>query len=183
MNMVLPDIQSIRRKRKKLDITQKQLAKRAGVSQSLIAKIESGKAEASYEKVKGIFEVLDRQKSKEEKRCHNIMCKKLISVKEDDTVRKAISLMKKHSISQLPVFKGKIVIGSISETALLSGLEKKSKKELFKQKVGKIAEAVLPIVNKELPVSSVIPLLKSSPAVLVSEKGQIKGIITKADLL
>jgi predicted transcriptional regulator len=42
-----------------LGLTQGQLAKIAGVSQSFIAKIESGKIDPSYSKVKTIFDVLD----------------------------------------------------------------------------------------------------------------------------
>jgi len=181
--MVLPDISSIRRKRKELEITQKGLATAAGVSQSLIAKLESGKAEASYQKVKRIFEVLDRKKGAEEKKCREVMCRKLVSASEGDNVKKAIELMKKHSISQLPVFRGDAIVGSISEATLLRELEKKDREALFKQKIGKIMEEPFPVVSIDTPASNIILLLKNSSAVLVSEKGKVCGIITKADLL
>ena len=53
--MILPEIKIIKRKRKEFGLTQKQLSKESGVSQSLIAKIEAEKAQASYEKMKKIL--------------------------------------------------------------------------------------------------------------------------------
>ena len=51
-------LSEIKRLRKKLEINQKELAVRAGVSQSLIAKIEAGKIEPTYSKACGILETL-----------------------------------------------------------------------------------------------------------------------------
>ncbi|MBI4983602.1 CBS domain-containing protein [Candidatus Woesearchaeota archaeon] len=181
--MLLPELKIIKKRRKELDLTQKQLAKQAGVSQSLIAKIESEKIEASYQKIKGIIETLDRLSEKEEKKCSQVMHLNVISVEEMDLVGKAVQLMKKHEISQLPVFQKERVTGSLTETGLLKALESQDKETLFEKKVQEIMEEAFPLVNKETPTKNILPLLKSSPAVLVMEKGQIKGIITKADLL
>ena len=52
---MFPKLNEISKKRKILGLTQSELAKLAGVSQSLIAKLESGKIEPSYTKVKTIF--------------------------------------------------------------------------------------------------------------------------------
>jgi predicted transcriptional regulator len=41
----------------------------------------------------------------------------------------------------------------------------------------------MPRVHASTPVRMVYPLLKDAPAVLVTEKGVIVGIVTKADLL
>ncbi len=41
---------------------------------------------------------------------------------------------------------------------------------------------VFPVINREIPLSAVTSLLQVSAAVLVTEKGKITGIITKADL-
>ncbi|MBI2079314.1 helix-turn-helix domain-containing protein, partial [Candidatus Micrarchaeota archaeon] len=45
------DVSKLGSLRRKLGITQKELAKLAGVSQSLIAKIEMGKIDPAYSKV------------------------------------------------------------------------------------------------------------------------------------
>ena len=93
--MILPDERTIRSRRKKADLTQKQLAREAGVSQSLIAKLESGKAEASYKKVKRIFEALDKAGKKEEKRCEDVMTRHIICAKPNDKIGDAVAKMKK----------------------------------------------------------------------------------------
>ncbi|MCK4496763.1 MAG: helix-turn-helix domain-containing protein, partial [Candidatus Aenigmarchaeota archaeon] len=49
---MLPEIKSIKNRRKLLGLTQKDLAKQAGVSQSFIAKMESGRINPSYNHVK-----------------------------------------------------------------------------------------------------------------------------------
>jgi predicted transcriptional regulator len=47
--------------------------------------------------------------------------------------------------------------------------------------VTEIMEEPCPIVRADMPASIVLPLLKSSEAILVSRKENIVGIITKAN--
>ncbi|MDH5420035.1 MAG: helix-turn-helix domain-containing protein, partial [Candidatus Bathyarchaeota archaeon] len=63
---MLPSLEEVAKKRRILGLTQKQLAKLAGVSQSLIAKLESRKIDPSYTKVKAIFDVIERLEIKTE---------------------------------------------------------------------------------------------------------------------
>jgi len=56
--MQFPPLSYIKKMRKKFGLTQAKLAKMAGVSQSLIAKIESEKIDPSYKIAKKIFTVL-----------------------------------------------------------------------------------------------------------------------------
>ena len=69
---MLPSLDEIAKKRKMLGLTQKELARMAGVSQSSIAKIESGKIDPSYNKVKAIFDVLERMETKVNHTAKNI---------------------------------------------------------------------------------------------------------------
>lgn len=180
---MLPDINEIKIRRIKLGLKQQELAFGAGVSQSLIAKLESGVIEPSYLNVKKIIEALDRIEGEKEQKCSEIMKKSLIFLNESDSVDKAAKLMRKHEISQLPVFRKENVVGNIGEGTILSWIDKGIDKEkLFKMHVKEIMEEPFPVVNKNTGIKAVIPLLRNSP-VLVSEKGKILGIITKADLL
>ena len=52
------ELEEIKKIRKKLELTQTELADRAGVSQSLIAKIEAGRIDPTYSKTKKIFAAL-----------------------------------------------------------------------------------------------------------------------------
>ena len=57
---MFPSPEDIGKKRRQLGLKQADLAKMAGVSQSLIAKLEAGTIDSSYTKVKTIFDILNR---------------------------------------------------------------------------------------------------------------------------
>lgn len=69
---MFPNVEDIAKKRRQLGLKQAELAKLAGVSQSLIAKLESGTIDSSYTKVKTIFDALERLEFKpkfKQKKC------------------------------------------------------------------------------------------------------------------
>ena len=92
---MLPQIEEIKRKRKVLNITQFKLAKLVGVSQSLIAKLESGKLDPSYSNAKKIFLALEKMETSDSKKVKNVMTNKILKVEISDTVKTAINSMKK----------------------------------------------------------------------------------------
>ena len=104
------ELTSIKTRRLKLGLKQNDLAQLSGVSQSLIAKLEKGKLEPSYSLAVKIFNALDSQENKSEKKCKDIMTKKLLFVKKEDRVYKASEIMKKNSVDQLPVLQGSQVL-------------------------------------------------------------------------
>lgn len=181
---MLPSIKEIARKRKMLGLTQKKLAELAGVSQSLIAKLESGKTEPSYTKVKAIIDVLNQLEMKREVHAKEIVHKKVVSVQKNDKVSKAVRLMMEHGYSQLPVFDGEHAVGSISEKTILSQVSAgKDLSQISLLSVGEIMNETFPQVGEDAPLSLISSLLQVYPAVLVSKKGKVIGIVTKADLL
>ncbi|MCS7095514.1 MAG: CBS domain-containing protein [Candidatus Bathyarchaeota archaeon] len=181
---MLPQIDEIARKRKMLGLTQKELAKLAGVSQSLIAKLESGKINPSYDKVKAIFDALEKLETNLDVRVSDVLHNKVVGIQKNEPVAKAVKLMVEYGFSQLPVFDGESVVGSISEKTLMRKLlSTKDFTKISLQPVECIMEEGFPQVGKNTPIKVVSSLLDVYPAVLVSEKGKIVGIITKADLL
>jgi predicted transcriptional regulator len=180
--MIFPEIISIKIRRQRLGIKQNELAKLANISQSLIAKIESGKLNPSYEIMKRLFTLLDSFEHKNEKKCSQIMVA-VISIEKTESVKRAIDIMKKHSISQLPVFFKKQVVGSISEASVYAKiLDGTPKDSLLNLSVEEIMSEPFPIINADYPISAAMPLLKSSEAILIREKNNIVGIITKSNL-
>lgn len=181
---MLPSLKDFSKKRKMLGLTQKELAKLAGVSQSLIAKMESRKINPTYSKVKAIYDVLESLEMKNEISVVEILHNNVISVQERDPVSKAVKLMSEYGYSQLPVFEGKRVVGSISEKTILTQIL--SGKELTQISVFPVKEIMdesLPQVSENTPLSLISGLLRFHPAVLVSKKGKVIGIVTKADLM
>ncbi|MEM2113168.1 MAG: CBS domain-containing protein [Candidatus Nitrosocaldus sp.] len=53
---------------------------------------------------------------------------------------------------------------------------------LYKCRVGEIMEPAPPIVDASTPAKAIIPLIRFSKCVLVSEKGNVVGIVTVADM-
>lgn len=181
---MLPDLGEIEKRRRKVGLTQTQLARLAGVSQSLIAKIESGRANPAYSVVKSIFTVLDEHERREELNARDLMTRSIIGARKTDAVEKAAKLMRSHNVSQLPIMDGERVVGSISESLLAGRMaEEKDLARLSKQPVSEMMAEPFPVVDENVPVSALTPLLMHSDAVVVSRKGKPTGIITKADLL
>ena len=175
---MLYELSEIKKIRKSLGLTQTDLAKRANVSQSLIAKIESGKIDPTFTKTKKIFDTLNDMENKEEIKAEELMNRKVVSISPVDSIKESVSKMKKFEISQMPVIDGHNVVGLVSESTLLDALMSKKS-----NKIEEIMEESPPTVSKTASVKVVSSLLKHYPVVLVSESGKLVGLITKADLL
>jgi predicted transcriptional regulator len=181
---MFPAIQDIGKKRRQLGLKQTELAKMAGVSQSLIAKLESGKIDSSYTKVKTIFDVLDRIEAKSKIQEGKVFNNEVVSIQKDEPLSKVVKLMKDHGYSQIPVFDGKQSVGSISEKTILRQiLAGKDIAQISLLPTGEIMEEAFPQVSEDAPTTSISSLLQTYSAVLVTKKGKVTGIITKADLL
>lgn len=167
-----------------MGLTQTQLAGLAGVSQSYIAKLEAKKIEPSYARFKAIFEALQRLEQKREVRASEIMTSEVVGVQVSDPVQKAVGLMRGHGYSQLPVFDGVRPVGSLSEGTIIDEIVNREDDEpVAEGPVSEIMDDAFPQVGEEAPVSLLTSLLRIYPAVLVSRRGEIAGIVTKADLL
>ena len=181
---MLPEINEIQKRRKALSLTQNSLAAVTGVSQSIIAKVESGKVNPSYSTVKKLLDTLESMNNKNELKAIDIAHKKIIRISKNDNVSKAVRLMKEHGYSQLPVFDGKNIVGSISEKNIMNLIAKgQSLKKILGQKVEDVMSDAFPRVNEQTPAAAVSMLLQNENAVLVVKNDKTVGIITKADLL
>ncbi len=181
---MLPVIDDIGKKRRQLGLKQTELAKLAGVSQSLVAKLESGKIDSSYTKVKTIFDVLTRLEAKTKIQEEKIVPNKVIGIQKNEPVSRVVQLMKEHGYSQIPVFGGNQSVGSISERTILREiLEGNDLAHISRVAVESVMDEAFPQVGEDAPLSLISNLLQTYPAVLVSKKGNVTGIVTKADLL
>ena len=87
---VLPSLEEVARRRRELGLTQSRLAVLAGVSQSIIAKIESGSVDPSYSVVARILGALDRIEVAPTLRVSQIMSRPVVSVTKMNLVREAV---------------------------------------------------------------------------------------------
>ncbi len=181
---MFPTLEDIAKRRRQLGLKQSELAKAAGVSQSLIAKLEAGTIDSSYTKVKTIFDVLERLEFKSRVQAEKLLHTEVISVQKNEPISNVVQLMKDCGYSQIPVFDGKQSVGSISEKTIMRQiLDGKDLDELSRLPTEKIMEEAFPQINEDAPLSLITSLLQTYSAVLVLRKGTVMGIITKADLL
>lgn len=173
-------LEDIRRRRKKLELTQKKLSELSGISQSAIAKIEAGKMNPSYGKAKKIFDALDRHENKESVTAEDLLTKEVVTIESSGKVKEAVSLMKKHDISQLPVFEKDHLVGLISENLLT---EKIGEGKLGQKKVKEVMSDAPPTVASDAPLKFIKDVLNYVPIILVYSGKELSGVITKSDLL
>lgn len=177
-------LKDVQRMRKLLGLTQIELAKLSGVSQSLIAKIEAGRVDPSFSKVMTLFQILQRLQLKNAKKVRKVMTRHVVSVDASVEIGRAVRLMHEHAISQMPVTKHGEVIGSVSEKSLIEKLSAgESSTELFTRRVSEVMEPPFPMVRDDAPVDVLVPLVNFYSAVLVMRGRSIAGIVTRADLL
>ncbi|MDD5148056.1 MAG: CBS domain-containing protein [Candidatus ainarchaeum sp.] len=182
--LMIPNISEIKIRRSAAGITQKELAKASGVSQSLIAKIESGKISPGFEKVKRLFDCLDRMHETHSINAGSIMRRHVYSVPPKASLKEAIFEMEKHGISQLPVIQHGACLGTVTNKGILAKLGKSSSSiDLAKSSVETAMEDAMPTVQENTPFPIVSAMLSYHPAVLVAKNGKIFGIVTKSDLL
>jgi cystathionine beta-synthase len=106
----------------------------------------------------------------------------VVSLNPTNTVRQAITLMSLHDVSQLPVMDGGNCVGSVSEGALATkGLEDV---KLLERPVSTVMDSAFPVVDAGTQIDAIVKVLtKANPAVLVRVDGEIRGIVTRGDML
>ncbi len=179
---MLPRLEYIRQVRVRLGLTQRKLAGLTGISTSMINQIESGRCKPSYETARKIFEILSSLEGQSSMKAGDICSRRLISVQKNDTLRVAIDRMRSNSISQIPVFDEFRVVGIVSEDGLAKHMVEKAEKE-GNLTISMIMEPPPPLVDLSTPAKALVPLVRFSKCVLVSEKGAVVGIITLTDTL
>ncbi len=157
-------------------LTQRHLAQLVSVSQAHIAKIENGKVDPRLSTVNKILQVLTEG---EGKRCKDIMTRNVISTKPVEKVLRVSEIMMKKAISQLPVVKDGKVVGTVTEESIIKNLHI----DIADETVGKIMDPPLPAVPEDTEVETIRPLLEDHPGILVVQKGDVIGIITRSDVL
>ncbi len=175
------ELERIGKMRKQLGLTQKELAKLSGVSQSLIAKIESGKIDPAYSKVVQIVSALENIQKKGKKTLEEVMTSQILSLSPDDNVQKAIVLMREKDVSQLPVLESESSVGSISESIIIDLVSKKGS-DPRKISIRDVMSESFPVLPAGSLVDVGTELLRHYPALLLKKNGRIIGIVTKADL-
>jgi cystathionine beta-synthase len=109
----------------------------------------------------------------------------LVTVRSDQPVREAVSLLHEHRVSQLPVVSthdANSVVGSIGERGVLKYAVTDA--DVLGAPIVDVMEPPFPAVPVDAPVREAIELLSGErQALLVMRDGRPAGILTRADLL
>lgn len=162
-------------RRNQIGLTQQELADTADVSQSFIAKLEQGRNTPNYAAVARVYNTLEKMETDDEQTAGELMSSYVVSVRSDDTVDHATSIMKTRDYSQLPVIDDNRCVGSVTLKTLLD-LEPG-------EEIGDHVESAFPEVQESAGKDAVAELLQTADAVLVRRNNSIRGIITATDLI
>lgn len=187
----IPSSEELQKLRKKAGLTQAELAERVGISQSLIARIERGQVNPSLTTLKRILSVIESEREIHYRIRDLIYWKRrasrlplLVWVSPEDKVRRAVHLMKRHDVSQLPVIRENAPVGSIYESTIIRELIASDPNTVFTQSVQEIMEPPFPTIEISESIESALKLIaEGADALLVIDKGKPVGIITKIDVI
>jgi cystathionine beta-synthase len=110
----------------------------------------------------------------------------LVAIGAHQKVRQAIDRLQEFGISQAPVVRedsGEVsaVVGSVRERAVLDRLFRDP--DALQADVAEVMAPPFPMVEFDDPIEMAFAELQDGPAVIVTKKGEMLGILTRADLL
>jgi len=181
---LIPTGEELRRMRVRRGLTQSELARLAGVSQSLVARLEASSVDPRVSTLEKILKVLTNVPSV--RIAADIMGSPVVTVDFDDKVKVAVELMRRRDISQLPVMLRGRAVGAIEEEKILKKLVSNlsNPEKVYDARVGDLVSSVYPSVPSNVGLAEVADLLSGGhAAVLVVDEGELKGIITKIDVI
>lgn len=181
--IMLPGLEYIKQTRLKLGITQRRLASLTGISTSMINQIETGRCKPSYDTAKKIFEILSTLEGKSSKKAGDICSRNIIFAQKDDSLYSIVEKMRLHFVSQVPIFEGQKIVGIVSEDSLAKRMVENDEKKLKNITIDTVMEPSPPLVDSGTPAKALVPLIRFAKCILVTEKGNVIGIITTTDIL
>ena len=180
---MLPRLEYIRQTRIKLGITQRKLASLTGISTSMINQIETGRCKPSYDTAKKIFEILSSLEGNSSKKAADLCSTKIIFAQKNDTLYNVVEKMRDNFVSQIPIFDGQKIVGIVSEDNLAKKMVENEEKDLKKMTIEMAMESPPPLVDSQTPAKALVPLIRFAKCILVTERGNVIGIITTTDIL
>ncbi len=105
----------------------------------------------------------------------------LVSVKSSDKVFEALEMMDKYNLSTVPVIDGDKCVGSIRESSIIDKVIKD--RTISGSDVKQVMEKKLQLIDFDTEFPKAQEVLRKENAILVSQHGIIKGILTRYDVL
>ena len=183
----VPELNEIKQRREKLGFNQKEFAKLCDIPPSLLNMIEKGNASPSYQNLVNIFNTLEQETEKRIDKlitAGKICIKNPTVVKKHDLVEDVIKKMKSRDFSQIPVVDSTGCVGLVTEHSILKFLKENGNEALSNARAKDVMEIAPPIIDWNQKITPrILDLLNDAKCILVSNQGQIRGIIAKIDVI
>ena len=178
--MLLPDAKDIVSLRKKMGLSQRELASICGLGFAWINQVESGKIkDPSYSKLKKIADYYEFRKENKGWTAGEICNTKIITAEIGQSLQKANEKMISKGISQIPVMCNNQCIGMLTDKRVRDFFYSDKSKLPIKQKM---LEPPPPIFDSSTPANILHQILEYFDCVLVEKDGKIYGIVVNQDL-
>ncbi|HZO92406.1 MAG TPA: cystathionine beta-synthase [Candidatus Baltobacteraceae bacterium] len=106
----------------------------------------------------------------------------MITVREQQAVKEALELLRRYEISQLPVMRGKEVVGSINDVAVMQAVFDHA--DIVHQPVGDVMGRPFPMLDHNAEVERAFKLLTmANSAIVVTDGGKPVGVVTRQDVI
>ena len=177
--MEIPTGGFLRQWRKSLGLTQAALAERSGLTQSVIAKVETEVVDPRVSTVRKIVGALNRiQRPDQAHTVEDIMVSEVTALLQTDSVQSAVDKMVLGGISHLPVLsESGSVVGLVSEASLLKsdggGVTS----------VEEVMRVDFSMVDANVSIGEARRLLGEEEVLLVSSRGVLVGLIARIDMV
>ena len=187
----VPTPKELQELRKKAGLTQSELASQVGISQSLVARIEKGQVNPSLSTLKRILSIIEKQQQSHSTikdllkwKAGSTKIQPVVAVQTHEKVRRAVNLMRRYGISQLPVFEKNVSVGSLSEGTILRKLMLMDSRKVFALSVQEIMDAPFPTIDVSDSVDVAFMKIASGvEAILAMDGDRPAGLITKIDII
>jgi predicted transcriptional regulator len=180
--MHIPTPEELKARREFLGIRQTQLATMAGISQSMVARIEAGSVDPRASTLTKIVHALNSAVPRRLSAA-DVMHTPVTSVGPKDSILRAVAIMEENNFSQIPVIEEGLPLGCISESAIVTVIEEQGLHRSNHFPVKNFMESGFPTVPPDMGMETVIKILQHHHAVMVIEGGHVRGVITKHDLI
>lgn len=179
---ILEVSREFKKRRLQQNLTQKNLSKKANISQSIIAKLEQGSIDPTYSTILKIESALFNEEKVNQLEAKDIMTTEIISITTKVTISKALEIMRENDFSQILVIEKEIPLGIIYEKSILDAITQRI--DIYKTQVKKFMEPTPIIVHPKTPSSQLSSIFshRNNLCILVMENQRLQGIITKSDL-
>ncbi len=104
------------------------------------------------------------------------------TVQRTAKVRDVVGMMKERGISQVPVMDGHQLVGLVNESGLLQHLLEKGAEALEAPVSGVVSDA-FEVADPDAPVGLFNHIFSKGKVIVVWERGEVRGLITKIDVI